>query len=1267
MQTGGLSAGTTVNSGGTLAVENNITVTNELLTLNGAGQGGIGALYNAAGNNTWSNTITLGSNSHIGVALAGDNLTIDRSIVQASSNLGVTKVGLGTLTYAGGAGTSNSYTGLTTINEGTLALNKTGGAVALNGNLTIGDGVAPNATALWQTANQVIDSATIRVESDGLLNLNGLAETIATLRILDGMAQTGNNGQLTVGTLLDMVGGTATIGTSGQINLGGSVSGNSSGVGPALIQGAGNLSLNGSNRDFTIANGPNATDMRITAPISGSGVGVNKLGDGLLELNALNTYTGTTTIEAGTVQVGGTIGAVDLDGGTLSGTGTTGAVNGGTPATAAEGIVSPGNTGPGILNTGASVWGGNTDFRVELNTPSGGPGVGYDQLRVTGSINLGNLSLGQSELVGIVGPGVGIGDSFTIITATGGVSGQFVQGNTVFIDGKKFSVVYNPNNVILTRIKADVNMVLVSSTAGNQSVYGQDVTFTVTVTPETGAGPLPLVGDTVTFTLDGVYVKPPQNLTTSPGTASMNPFTDFGIILPPNASHSVLASFSGDVDFNSSFVFLDPEQSVLKASTQVNASVSPANPVFGETVTINVNIVDLIPSPKLPAAAIPTGTVTFTIDGVVGSPELLTGATISRQLTGLSVGAHTVQISYSGDGNYLPSSTTQAIQITVNRANTEVSLSPVPSSPIPKGDTVQFFATVTAVAPGAGIPSGTVFFYDGPVNGGILLGSDDLDSFGIASIATNSLGVGNHTITAFYAGNTDFNSDESSIPFTIGPALTQTVITSTPSSTVFGQTVTFTAGVTSANPVNGVPVGTVTFIIDGGLVVSPNLSVNSLGSASWSINTLGAGPHSVVAQFNANTNFATSSSDPLNYTVNQANTKVAVSSSINPGAAGDPVELRAAVSAIAPGVGAVTGNVKFFVNGVERGTAPIVAGVARLPVTFSSQGTFAITATFVGSTNYAPSNSNATPFSQRIVAFGSTTTFVNPTAANPTSVTGQKVSFVAEVRNKITNALVTSGTVTFFINGVAQTPVALNANGRAVLGRPYNPGSYTITARYNGNANVASSSTSKILTVSKANTAVVLTPSRNPSYTNVASSVTATVNPVAPGGGIPTGSVTFSVNGNPRAPINLTNGKATLNLGLLSVGNYTITAIYNGSPNYNGSLTTTFQLTVTNPPPASKLTAAPTGAVFANTPFVVRATARDSSNQIVTGYNIPATIKLVSAPAGASFTGNKNVTFVNGVATFTNLVVNRSGRYVFRVTTGNLTIDFVVVVASRLL
>ena len=95
------------------------------LTINGAGFNGAGALENVSGNNTWSATpITLGSTASIGADGSSD-LTINQEITDGTPNqgFGVTKVGTGTVTYAGTI--ANSYTGTTNVAAGVLQLDKT--------------------------------------------------------------------------------------------------------------------------------------------------------------------------------------------------------------------------------------------------------------------------------------------------------------------------------------------------------------------------------------------------------------------------------------------------------------------------------------------------------------------------------------------------------------------------------------------------------------------------------------------------------------------------------------------------------------------------------------------------------------------------------------------------------------------------------------------------------------------------------------------------------------------------------------------------------------------------------------------------------------------------------------------------------------------------------------------------------------------------------------------------------------------------------------
>src|SRR5439155_1170605 len=76
--------------------------------------------------------------------------------------------------------------GTTTVNEGTLVLNKTAGTDAILGSLVIGNDAGGASADVVQlaAANQINDTAAVTVNSSGLLDLNGNNETLAAATAL---------------------------------------------------------------------------------------------------------------------------------------------------------------------------------------------------------------------------------------------------------------------------------------------------------------------------------------------------------------------------------------------------------------------------------------------------------------------------------------------------------------------------------------------------------------------------------------------------------------------------------------------------------------------------------------------------------------------------------------------------------------------------------------------------------------------------------------------------------------------------------------------------------------------------------------------------------------------------------------------------------------------------------------------------------------------------------------------------------------------------
>src|SRR5207302_6439180 len=140
-------------------------------------------------------------------------------------------------------------------------------------------------------------------------------------------------------------------------------------------------------------------------------------------------------------------------------------------------------------------------------------------------------------------------------------------------------------------------------------------------------------------------------------------------------------------------------------------------------------------------------------------------------------------------------STSSTLTQNVNQAGSPTTVSSS-ANPSVFGQSVTFTATVTASAPGAGTPTGTVTFKDGATT----LGTGTLSS-GTATFATSTLSVAAHSITAVYGGDTNFTgSTSSALTQTVNKPGTTTALSSSANPSAFGQSVTFTATVAVLAP-----------------------------------------------------------------------------------------------------------------------------------------------------------------------------------------------------------------------------------------------------------------------------------------------------------------------------------------------------------------------------------------------------------------------------------------------------------------------------------
>ena len=193
--------------------------------------------------------------------------------------------------------------------------------------------------------------------------------------------------------------------------------------------------------------------------------------------------------------------------------------------------------------------------------------------------------------------------------------------------------------------------------------------------------------------------------------------------------------------------------------------------------------------------------------------------------------------------------------------------------------------------------TGAVEFFDGTTE----LGTASLNG-GITTYSTAALAVGAHAITAQYLGDGNFSDSTSPVVSqAVGQAGTTTSVAASPSSSVYGQSVTFTATIGVVMPGAGTPTGSVTFM-DGSTTLGTG-TLNGTGTASFTTSDLAIGSHAITAVYGGDGNFTTSSSNAASQIVNQASTTTTLAASPSSMTYGQSVTFTATIGVVAPAPG----------------------------------------------------------------------------------------------------------------------------------------------------------------------------------------------------------------------------------------------------------------------------------------------------------------------------------------------------------------------------
>lgn len=430
---GGVTSGNIIVNAGTLSLETSTVVAaagTSTITVNSGGT--LGFYQTTAANITRPIILNTGGTiSNIGVA-AGINspITVNGTTTFAGGSAANTYNGLidgtGSISFtatgqASIGSAANSYSGGTTISQNTRVNAGTNGSAFGTGLITVlGDGIVNDGQAYFGAATIAnnfnisgMGGNTTDTAQRGAIRLDGA--TVNGSITLAGNAGIGvNSGTGTINgpinaatfTLTKNDGGTLVI-NSAVTNLGNLNIGTTALAGGTLTLGSGS-SLNAGSFAGTITaqNTSNATlnfnsttDHTLSGVVSGALI-LNKAGASVLTLTNDNTYSGATTVSAGTLSINGSLSSstatVTINGGTLAGSGTIAR-----PTTiAAAGALAPGNSIGTLTLPNTLTLAGTSNFEINSLSSTADLVNSVTDLTFGGTLNVSNLDLTNSYTPG---------------------------------------------------------------------------------------------------------------------------------------------------------------------------------------------------------------------------------------------------------------------------------------------------------------------------------------------------------------------------------------------------------------------------------------------------------------------------------------------------------------------------------------------------------------------------------------------------------------------------------------------------------------------------------------------------------------------------------------------------------------------------------------------------------------------------------------------------------------------------------------------------
>lgn len=421
------------------------------------------------------------------------------------------------------------------------------------------------------------------------------------------------------------------------------------------------------------------------------------------------------------------------------------------------------------------------------------------------------------------------------------------------VDGAgKISEASESNNLVALKLP-EAKLTLVSAGPVNP-VQGQQVSMGVQI-QIVDASPLPTPRGHVAFA--DIY----NTVSTAIATvkSSSTGFAGVSKLISGVGKHTFAAAYVVDSFYRFQGAVVS-DITVAKANTTTTLVDSPTTTVVGQEKTLTATV-----KAVAPGGLAPQGSVTFK-DGskVLGTVTLSATGTAVFKTTALTVGTHSLTLVYSGNANYV-TSTSAAKSVVVNPAVSATTTTLAAVATTVYGQPAKLVATVASKVAGTPTPTGSVSFYTGST----LLGTASL----VAGKATLSKALGNvatHNLKAVYAATTNFSASTSAVVQAVvsKAAAVATLTVPTVAQFQIGVNYSFSITVGVRSPGAALPTGIVEFY-DNGVKIEVKMNVpgtnKSSGNFLYKFTT--PGPHRIYMLYKGDGHLNAASSLPVTFEV----------------------------------------------------------------------------------------------------------------------------------------------------------------------------------------------------------------------------------------------------------------------------------------------------------------------------------------------------------------------------------------------------------------